>query len=59
MSCTAIVDIEYPSKLSPPLAYPVRYDVAMARPDRLRISGRRSVERHAARSHVNHTRDHH
>jgi hypothetical protein len=37
MSFTAIVDIEYPSKLGPPLAYPVRYDVAMARPDRLRI----------------------
>ena len=37
MSFTAIVDVEYPSKLGPPLAYPVRYDVAMARPDRLRI----------------------
>ena len=37
MSFTAIVDIEYPSRLGPPLAYPVRYDVAMARPDRLRI----------------------
>ena len=37
MSFTATVDIEYPSKLGPPLAYPVRYDVAMARPDRLRI----------------------
>lgn len=37
MSFTAIVDIEYPSKLGPPLAYPVRYDVAMARPDRLRV----------------------
>ena len=37
MSFTAIVDIEYPSKLGPPLAYPVRYEVAMARPDRLRI----------------------
>ena len=37
MSFTAIVDVEYPSKLGPPLAYPVCYDVAMARPDRLRI----------------------
>ena len=37
MSFTAIVDIEYPSRLGPPLAYPVRYDVSMARPDRLRI----------------------
>ena len=37
MSFTAIVDIEYPSKLGPPLAYPVRYDVAMARPDKLRV----------------------
>lgn len=37
MSFTAIVDIEYPSKLGPPLAYPVRYDVAMQRPDRLRV----------------------
>ena len=37
MSFTAIVDVEYPSKLGPPLAYPVRYDVAMARPDKLRV----------------------
>jgi hypothetical protein len=37
MSFTAIVDIEYPSRLGPPLAYPVRYDVAMARPDKLRV----------------------
>ena len=37
MSFSAIVDIEYPSKLGPPLAYPVRYDVAMARPDKLRV----------------------
>jgi hypothetical protein len=29
MSFTAIVDVEYPSKLGPPLAFPVRYDVAM------------------------------
>jgi hypothetical protein len=37
MSFTAIVDIEYPSRLGPPLAYPVRYDVAMQRPDKLRV----------------------
>jgi hypothetical protein len=37
MGFTAIVDIEYPSKLGPPLAYPVRYDVAMQRPDKLRV----------------------
>ncbi|HYN59776.1 MAG TPA: DUF2092 domain-containing protein [Rubrivivax sp.] len=37
MSFSAIVDIEYPSKLGPPLAYPVRYDVAMQRPDKLRV----------------------
>jgi hypothetical protein len=37
MAFTAIVDIEYPSKLGPPLAYPVRYDVAMQRPDKLRV----------------------
>ncbi len=37
MSFTAIVDVEYPSKLGPPLAYPVRYDVAMQRPDKLRV----------------------
>jgi hypothetical protein len=35
MAFSAIVDIEYPSKLGPPLAYPVRYDVAMQRPDKL------------------------
>jgi hypothetical protein len=37
MAFTAVVDIEYPSKLGPPLAYPVRYDVAMQRPDKLRV----------------------
>ena len=37
MSFTAIVDVEYPSKLGPPLAFPVRYDVAMQRPDKLRV----------------------
>ena len=29
MGFTAIVDIEYPSKLGPPLAYPERYDVVL------------------------------
>jgi hypothetical protein len=37
MSFTAIVDVEYPSRLGPPLAFPVRYDVAMQRPDKLRV----------------------
>jgi hypothetical protein len=37
MSFTAVVDTEYPSKLGPPLAFPVRYDVAMQRPDKLRV----------------------
>jgi hypothetical protein len=37
MAFIAIVDVEYPSKLGPPLAYPVRYDVAMQRPDKLRV----------------------
>ncbi len=37
MSFTAIVDVEYPSKLGPPLAFPVRYEVAMQRPDKLRV----------------------
>ena len=37
MSFTAIVTEEYPSRLGPPLAYAVRYDVAMQRPDKLKI----------------------
>ena len=37
MSFTAIVDVEYPSRLGPPLSFPVRYDVAMQRPDKLRV----------------------
>ena len=37
MSFTATVGYEYPSKLGPPLVYTTRYDVAMQRPDRLRI----------------------
>jgi hypothetical protein len=38
MSFTAVVDTEYPSKLGPPLAYPVRYDVAMQRFRKVLIS---------------------
>lgn len=37
MSFTATVGYEYPSKLGPPLVYTTRYDVALQRPDRLRI----------------------
>lgn len=37
LSFTAIVGYEYPSKLGPPIVYTMRYDVAMQRPDRLRI----------------------
>jgi hypothetical protein len=37
MSFMATVGYEYPSKLGPPLVYTTRYDVAMQRPDRLRI----------------------
>jgi hypothetical protein len=37
MSFTATVGYEYPSKLGPPIAYTMRYDVTMQRPDKLRI----------------------
>lgn len=37
MSFTATVGYEFPSKLGPPLVYTTRYDVAMQRPDKLRI----------------------
>ena len=37
MSFTATVGYEFPSKLGPPLVYTMRYDVAMQRPDKLRI----------------------
>lgn len=37
MSFTATVGYEYPSKLGPPLVYTTRYDVALQRPDKLRI----------------------
>ncbi len=37
MTFTAVAGYEYPSKLGPPIVYSVRYDVAMQRPNKLRI----------------------
>jgi hypothetical protein len=37
MSFTATVSYEYPSKLGPPIVYTSRYDVAMLRPDKLKV----------------------
>jgi hypothetical protein len=37
MSFTAVVGYEYPSRYGPPIAYAMRYDVTMQRPDKLRI----------------------
>jgi hypothetical protein len=37
MTFTAIASYEYPSQLGPPILYTVRYDVAMQRPDKLRV----------------------
>jgi len=37
MSFTATVGYEFPSKLGPPIAYTVRYDVTMQRPDKLKV----------------------
>jgi len=37
MSFTALVTEEYPSRYGPPVAYPVRYDVTMQRPDKLKV----------------------
>ena len=37
MTFTATVGYEYPSKLGPPIEYTTRYDVAMQRPDKLRV----------------------
>jgi hypothetical protein len=37
MSFTAVASYEYPSQLGPPILYTVRYDVTMARPDKLRV----------------------
>jgi hypothetical protein len=37
MSFTATVNHEYPSRLGPPVAYTMRYDVTMQRPDKLRV----------------------
>jgi len=37
MSFSAVASYEYPSQLGPPILYSVRYDVAMQRPDKLRV----------------------
>jgi hypothetical protein len=37
LSFTAVVSYEYPSQLGPPILYTVRYDVALQRPDKLRV----------------------
>lgn len=37
MAFTATASYEYPSKLGPAIVYTVRYDVALQRPDRLRV----------------------
>ena len=37
MAFTAVASYEYPSQLGPPILYTVRYDVAMQRPDKLRV----------------------
>ena len=37
MSFTATVGYQYPSKLGPPIVYTSRYDVAMQRPDKLKV----------------------
>ena len=37
MSFTSTVSYQYPSKLGPPIVYTSRYDVAMQRPDKLKV----------------------
>ena len=37
LSFTATVSYEFPSKLGPAIVYTIRYDVALQRPDRLRV----------------------
>jgi len=37
LSFTAVASYEYPSRLGPPIVYSMRYDVALQRPDRLKI----------------------
>ena len=37
LSFTAVASYEYPSRLGPPILYTVRYDVALQRPDQLKI----------------------
>jgi hypothetical protein len=37
LSFTAVASYEYPSRLGPPIVYSVRYDVALQRPNRLKV----------------------
>ena len=37
LSFTAVASYEYPSRLGPPIVYSLRYDVALQRPDQLKI----------------------
>ncbi len=37
LAFTAVASYEYPSRLGPPIVYSMRYDVALQRPDRLKI----------------------
>ena len=37
MRFTAVASYEYPSRLGPPIVYSMRYDVALQRPDRLKV----------------------
>lgn len=37
MSFTAVANYEFPSRLGPPIVYATRYDVAMERPNKLRV----------------------
>jgi hypothetical protein len=37
ISFTAVANFEFPSQLGPPIVYTTRYDVTMARPDKLRV----------------------
>lgn len=37
MRFTAVASYEYPSRLGPPILYTMRYEVALQRPDRLRV----------------------
>ena len=37
LSFTAVASYEYPSRLGPPIVYTMRYDVALQRPNQLKI----------------------